>query len=341
MTTLGQAVARRKIVLKAIVDEYVNSCAPVASGTIVTRHHLGVSSATVRKDMASLEEDGLIFQPHLSAGRVPLDAGYRYFVQELLPVKQLTRAEAEYLESGFMSTVPDEEVLLEIAQKVLVSFLGNVAFVILSLDHPVRLEAVTIVPREGNVARMIVAVTGAPVVDRYVSGFSPDEAAMLERYAREMTDTLAGLQAAQIEALPPPDAGVKFHVRVVLIDSMREAERARSGSLHYVGLSRMIEQPEFKDVDLLKRAVGLLESGELAAKLVPYVEHSDGVRVFIGGEALESMRDCTAVVAKWGAEAERGIIGVLGPSRMVYRRAIGAVRNVAEAVGERVDALAG
>lgn len=341
MTTASEALDRRKAILTAIVDDYVASCAPVASGQLVKKHSLGVSSATVRKDMAQLEDEGFIYQPHLSAGRVPSYAGYRYFVGRLLRSTNLTAQESSAIQSRIRTAPPEVEAVLEIARAVLAGFLGNVAFVALPGGRTVRLESVTIIPQGAGSVRLVVELYGAPAQDRLIAGLPDAGSSQIEMYGREITDLLAGKNASEIDALPQPESRFKCELRLVITATMRALDRRPFGNILYIGLAKMIEQPEFREVSLVRRAAKLLESGDILEALGPQAETKAKVTVVIGGDDMEFLCDYSTVMAPYAFDEEVGILGVLGPSRMPYRRTIGAVRQVAETVSSFSAAGAG
>ena len=253
MTTKEEASDRRKAVLGAIVEDYVASCIPVASGRLLERHDLGVSSATVRKDMARLEDEGLVIQPHLSAGRIPSHSGYRLFVEQLLPSTDLRGPEKWTIRSAFRVAPFDVEELLQLATAVLANFLGNVAFVTLPASGTVTLRSCAVIPHEPGVVRMVAELHGAPPQDRIINGLATDEPEKLEMYGREISDLLAGKNVSEIEEFPAPRARFKCEILLVLVSTMREIERRRYGDVHYVGLGNMIRQPEFHEVSLVQR----------------------------------------------------------------------------------------
>ncbi|MCY3800631.1 MAG: heat-inducible transcriptional repressor HrcA [Chloroflexi bacterium] len=332
MTTSAQASDRRRAILQTIVEDYVRSCIPVASGRLVKRYELGVSSATVRKDMAHLEEEGLVFQPHRSAGRIPTEAGYRLFVEELLSSTELRPPERDTIRSSFRVSPLGLEDLLQFAASILSDFVGNVAFVVRPAGGPIRLKRVTIVPQENSSVRMIAELTGAPPQDRLIRGLTHSEPSSLQIYGRQISDELTGKNVAEIEKWPVPRARYKYEILFVLVSTMRELERRRFGYVQYVGLATMIQQPEFNKVSLVQRGVQMLEDGDLVEYLGPPATDADGVLVHIGDRNSEILRDYSVVLSSYDSHNHGGFLGVLGPNRMPYRRTIGAVRQVTKTV---------
>lgn len=291
-----------------------------------------MSSATVRKDMAHLEEEGLVFQPHRSAGRIPTDAGYRLFVEELLASTHLRAPEKETITSSFRVSPLGVEDLLQFAAAVLSNFVGNVAFVALPTGGPVTLKKVTIVPQQSGSVRMVAELTGVPPQDQLIRGLAHSEPSSLEMYGRQMSDELTGKNLAEIENWPVPRARYKYEILFVLVSTMRELERRRFGYVHYVGLATMIRQPEFNQVSLVERGVQMLEDGDLVAYLGPRATDADGVSVHIGDRDSAVLRDYSVVLSSYDSDDRGGYLGVLGPNRMPYRRTIGAVRQVTQTV---------
>jgi heat-inducible transcriptional repressor len=332
---------RKLDVLRAIVEDYVSTNEPVGSKMLVERHQLGVSPATIRNDMGALEDEGYITQPHTSAGRVPTDKGYRLFVDKLSTVKPLTPAERRAIEEFLLGAVDLEDVvnrsvrlLAQLTQQVAV-----VQYPSLARSSVRHLEIV----RLSETRLMIVLITDTGRVEQRVvelpSGLSEDEVSDLRS---AFNARIAGRRLAEAATLMtdlpetvPPDARPNL---VALISTVLEtlvervdervvlagtANLARGGALDFPGTIRPVLEALEEHVVLL-RLLGVSSD--------PHTVH-----VSIGGEnPHEGLQSASVVTTGYGADASTAVasLGVLGPTRMDYPGAMGAVRAVARYVGQ-------
>jgi heat-inducible transcriptional repressor len=329
---------RRLAVLRAIVEDYVHTREPVGSKALVDRHALGVSPATIRNDMAALEEEGLIAQPHTSAGRIPTDKGYRLFVDRLSTVKPLSAPEKKAI-----ATLLDGAVDLDDVVDRTVRLLAQLTHQVAVVQYPSLTRStvrhVELVP-VGNGRLLVVLITNTGRVEqRFVDvGPDPGEWTLTELRAR-LNTAVAGRRLTEVRPLvadlptvfPPEDRGF---VRVVLeaLDDTLAVDReerlvlagtanlARAGTDFGGSIGPVLEALE-EQVVLLKLLT------EMAAD-------TGGIGVRIGHEHQHAGLTETAVVASgYGGEGEVvARLGVLGPTRMDYPTTIAAVRAVARYV---------
>ena len=329
---------RRLAVLRAIVEDYVQTREPVGSKALVDRHALGVSPATIRNDMAALEEEGLIAQPHTSAGRVPTDKGYRLFVDRLSAVKPLSVAEKRAIER-FLDGALDLHDILSRTVRLLAQLTHQVAVVQYPSLTRSTVRHVELVPLGGG-RLLVVLITNTGRVEQRFADLGTDvpEPTLADLRAR-LNAAVSGRRltevAALVELLParfsPEERGLVRHVLDVLEDTLaveREerivlagtANLARSGTDFAGSIGPVLEALE-EQVVLLKLLT------EMAADT-----GSIGIR--IGREHQHAGLTETAVVASgYGGEGEVvARLGVLGPTRMDYPTTIAAVRAVARYV---------
>lgn len=334
---------RRLEVLRAIVQDYVRTSEPVGSKTLLERHQLGVSAATVRNDMAVLEEEGLITAPHTSAGRVPTDAGYRLFVDRLSAIKPLTKAERVAIER-FLQDAVDLDDVVGRTTRLLSSLTHQVAVMQYpSLSHS-TVRHVELVPVGGNRLMVVLIANTGRVEQRVVDvgrDLGAEEGAVADLRSRingaavghpftAMTARLSDVVAA----VPPEDRTVAEAVAHALADAAAEdveervvlagtANLARVGSDFPTSLSSVLDALE-EHVVLLRLMSGM---SALAAE--------DAVAVSIGHEnTYEPLRTTSVVATRYGVS---GGLGVVGPTRMDYPQAMAAVRAVAYYVADILD----
>ncbi|WP_214368973.1 heat-inducible transcriptional repressor HrcA [Pseudonocardia sp. H11422] len=329
---------RRFAVLQAIVADYVSTHEPVGSRAIVDRHNLGVSSATVRNDMAVLEEDGLIAQPHTSAGRVPTDKGYRAFVDRLTQVKPLSGAERRAVQA-FLEGAVDLDDVLRRSVRLLAQLTRQVAVVqypTLTRSTVRHLEVVSLTPAR----LMLVLITDSGRVDQRVVDLgevlSDDDVATLRALINGALGgrPLAAASAAVAELpekVPVELRNVVTTLSTVLIETLVEHPEERLVLGGTANLTRNVA--DFPGS--LRQVLEALEEQVVVLKLLAAAQDPGLVTVRIGEEnEVEEMRATSVVSIGYGAGTVLGGIGVVGPTRMDYPGTIAAVHAVARYVGE-------
>jgi heat-inducible transcriptional repressor len=334
---------RRFEVLRAIVADYVSNHEPVGSKAIVDRHNLGVSSATVRNDMAALEEEGYIAQPHTSAGRVPTDKGYRLFVDRLSEVKPMSVAERRAIES-FIGGALDLDDVLRRSVRLLAQLTRQVAIVqypTLSKSTVRHVEVVLLTPAR----LMLVLITDTGRVDQRIVELGDvvtDDA--VGRLRTVLNSTMVGerltdatSKVAELPEQAPTDMrDLMTRVCSVLIESLVEHPEERLVLGGTANLTRSVA--DFPGS--LRQVLEALEEQVVVLKLLAVSRDAGTVTVRIGEEnEAQEMRSTSVVSVGYGTGATMlGGMGVVGPTRMDYPGTIAAVRAVAHYVG---DILAG
>ncbi|MCP2260855.1 heat-inducible transcription repressor HrcA [Streptoalloteichus tenebrarius] len=333
------AEERRFEVLRAIVADYVSSHEPVGSKAIVERHNLGVSSATVRNDMAALEEEGYITQPHTSAGRVPTDKGYRVFVDRLSQLKPLSSAERRAIQT-FLDGALDLDDVLRRSVRLLAQLTRQVAVVqypTLTRSTVRHLEVVTITPAR----LMLVLITDTGRVDQKIVDLgdvvSEDDVARLRTslnaamVGQRLPDASARVSELPDEA-PPELRDTMTRVCTVLIESLVEHPEERLVLGGTANLTR--NAADFPNS--LRQVLEALEEQVVVLKLLAAARDAAHVVVRIGGEnEAEDLRSTSVVSIGYGRSGDvLGGMGVVGPTRMDYPGTMAAVHAVAAYVGE-------
>ncbi|GEL24657.1 heat-inducible transcription repressor HrcA [Pseudonocardia sulfidoxydans NBRC 16205] len=329
---------RRFAVLQAIVADYVSTQEPVASRTIVERHNLGVSSATVRNDMAVLEEDGLIAQPHTSAGRIPTDKGYRLFVDKIAEVKPLSSAERRAVQT-FLDGAVDLDDVLRRSVRLLAQLTRQVAVVqypTLTRSTVRHLEVVALTPAR----LMLVLITDSGRVDQRVVDLGDvlsddDVAAVRTHLNAALVGRPPAAASAAVAELPdkvPSDLrDVVLTLSTVLIETLVEHPEERLVLGGTANLTRNVA--DFPGS--LRQVLEALEEQVVVLKLLAAAQDPGLVTVRIGEEnEVEDLRATSVVSIGYGAGTVLGGMGVLGPTRMDYPGTIAAVHAVARYVGD-------
>ena len=334
---------RRLKVLSAIVTDYVRTREPVGSRALAERYRLGVSPATIRNDMASLEDEGYIHQPHTSAGRVPTEKGYRLFVDEIARVKPLSSPERRAI-TALLSGAVDLEQIVARTVRVLAQLTGQLAVVEYpslrrtALRHlelvalgPTRVLLV-IITDTGRVEQRTVSVPAGRVIDPLAleSLRTRMNAALVGRIATDVVPILASLA----EGVPEEERLLLAAVSDGLVEALRPDGEERIVVAGTANLAR--STPDFSSLgpllDAVEEQVVLLRLfAEDAASGLPRSRENEGMRVSIGSENRDdALAEASVVTASYGAGAgDVAHLGVIGPTRMDYPAAMAAVRAVA------------
>ncbi len=350
---MAQLTQRQEYLLNLIVREYVNAPTPVSSKALVERYNLAVSSATVRNDMAALEEEGLIAAPHTSAGRVPTEAGYRYFVQKLIGESELTPAEQRTIRHQFHQSRLDIEEWLRLATSVLAHTAHSASLITLPVASRARFKHLELVHTQGRLVLMILVLGGGDVRQQMLTLAEPVSQEELSQVAGQITAACAGCLASDIRARSAHQTALEAEITELVADLLDRADKGHRLT-YYDGLSNILDpsyvlnrlevsDPQereeilhaLEEVDSpgALQTLRLLEEQNLLEEILAEALAPDeqGVQVVIGGEGRwEELRHIAMILSHYGVHGQAmGTLGVLGPVRLHYGRAISAVRYVA------------
>lgn len=337
---------RRALILRAIVSHYVGTGEPVGSKVLVERYRLGVSPATVRNEMAALEESGYIYHPHTSAGRIPTDAGYRYFVDEMPEGARLPAAEAHRIRQFFIEPRWELEDALRQTASLLSSLTNHAAVVFAPALDRSLIKHVELVGLAGGRA-MLIAVTDTGRVENHVL-FPPEGAADddLARVGELLNKRLSGVPLEDAAATMRSTSGdFPDSLRAVVVAAAEAFEQPPDEKTHerffLEGTANIVDETQFSDLESVRRVIGALEHRRLLLEVLADALSLGSVSVRIGAENQASeMQLCSVVAAPYGAgESTLGSLGIVGPTRMDYRRTIAAVHEVSSHLGHMLSGL--
>lgn len=334
--------ARKLTVLRAIVSEHVRTGQPVGSKRVVEVARLDVSAATVRTEMAALEELGYITQPHTSAGRVPTDAGYRRYVDDLADGRELDEAHRELVEE-LLGSPRDLEDLLARTSSVLTQLTRLVSLVIAPATDAARLKLVELVGLTPLSALLLLVADTGRVEKRTVELPPGTTEADLDRVRTVLVEQVRGRRLAEVHPtittlLDEAPGELRELLRAVLEAT---AYDLADDTIHHVvvGGQASLAGDETFERDQLSRVLQLLEERVTLARLLAEATSDDAPTVRIGGEnEVEDLRSASLVAQRYQL-VTAGSLGVLGPTRMDYGRVLATVRAVAEQLQERLSDL--
>ena len=348
---LGPLDLRSQAILRAVIEEYVTTVQPVGSQALVERYGLGVSSATVRNILAELEMAGLLTHPHTSAGRVPTDAGYRFYVESIAETLPLPAVEQLMIRHQFGQVEFANEHWFRLAATTLASATHAAGIATPAKSVAGRVRRVDLVAINERLASLILVLREGTVKQVLLTFDDPVDQDALNRTARQLNELVGDLTAAEIgrrlasraTALPgsPPLPALVLRVAERIQRTMQEFDAATIEEVFSDGLLNVMAAPEFAQSEKLRRVFAALENRVVLGGLVGSVAGSGRVQVFIGEEnAAADMHEVSLVLAAYGRPGHAiGVVGVLGPTRMSYPQAIGTVGFVSGLMNELVEHL--
>jgi heat-inducible transcriptional repressor len=328
---------RQRTILRVLVEQYVSTVRPVASEVLAGQYDLGVSPATIRNTLADLERLGYITQPHTSAGRVPSDKGYRYFVEHLMGSAALPLDEQRTIQHQFHQVQMNVEEWSHLAAAVLARLVRNAAVVTPPQSTAARLKHFELLSLTETSVMVVLVAHDGTISQQLLTLDEPWDQERLSVLAGHLNRLWRDLTGPQLAETPAPDdlAPLARQVGTVLGGLLARLEEPGGAGIYREGLSHMLEQPEFRETDRMRQMFELLEGGGVLLSIIPAVRASAGVQVIIGDEHQnDQMRHCSVVVARYGlADQVSGVLGVVGPTRMPYGRAVSSVRYLADLLG--------
>ena len=339
---------RHQNILKATIKHYIATAEPVASKTLAQQYDFNVSSATIRSVMGRLEEAGLLYQPHTSAGRVPSDSGYRTYVDRLIvPDEKIDKEIQTILQQELQVAKASFEALLQRAAKILATLSGYIALITFPQNLNSILRHLQLVKVASDRVMLIVVtdcyqtqsiLIESPLQEDKASELTIDRE--LELLSNFLNRELTGRSLTEIVALDWTEIDREFAQYAdfldLLLNQLKSLQASNSSPIIIQGIAELLRQPEFSQLEQVQTLLSLLEEQErLSPVIFTLPQSADFLRrvsIKIGTENhLEPMRICTLVSANYYQDdLPVGSVGILGPKRMLYENAIALVENMAD-----------
>ncbi len=343
---------RKQEILRALVEEYIHGATPVASETLVRKYGMNFSSATVRHELAGLEEANLIYQPHTSAGRVPTDLGYRYFVEHLVQESALALDEQRLIRHQFYQVQDQLDQWVRLTASVMAHLLHSAAVMTPPRSSEGRLKHFEVLSVTELSAHMVLVLSDGTVNQQRLLLDRPIGQEEFSVSALRLNQLFENKNALEIrEMLGKLDLSASEHLIGSTIMRILEQHGDPIGDTFYrEGVVNILDQPEFTSMgaeqdrsERVRKVMSVLEQHRFLPALTSHLRDVEGVQVIIGGEnEWDEMRDVSLVVARYGQEGKiGGLLGVIGPTRMQYGRAIAVVRYMARVMNELLAEMYG
>ncbi|MCD8511966.1 MAG: heat-inducible transcriptional repressor HrcA [Bacillus sp. (in: Bacteria)] len=319
---------RQLLILKAIIDDYITHAEPVGSRSVSKRDDMEYSPATIRNEMSDLEELGFLEKPHSSAGRVPSQKGYRYYVDHLLSPRELTSKEVSGIKSAFRERFSEVEQVIQQSAKILSNLTSYTSIVLGPEVFESTLKQIQIIPISDESAVAIIVTDTGHVENQTVTipkGLNVNE---LEKVVNIINAKLKGVPLFHLRNKLSTEIGKVLEKYIDQYDSVmmllnKTFVSQQHGKVFFSGKTNILAQPEFNNVERVKSLFNIFEEDALVSKL--FRSEDKGITIKIGQENhFEPFDDCTIITATYTIDGKHmGTVGVLGPTRMEYRRVIG------------------
>ena len=337
---------RKKAILKAVVDAHIENGEPVGSKAL-TSSGFALSSATIRNEMAELEAMGYLVQPHTSAGRVPTDLGYRFYVDALMQDYSLTSTEITELNRVLKEKTAELDRIIKEAGKVVSSLTNYTSIALSPRQMGSSIKRFSVTPVDSRKFLLVVILDNSQARTKFVNCEDPIPEASLMRLESLLNVYVAGRDVKDITLSVIMEMEAQMGRFASLITPIVRyvieiaSGHTGGGDLRFDGVDRLLEYPEYSDTQSLREMLGLIENNDELASLVTEADNSSDVSVYIGKESsMSALRNSSMVFKKIVVNGEVvGAIGVIGPARMDYSKVISTIRYLSDSIEGRISEL--
>jgi heat-inducible transcriptional repressor len=344
---------RKKRILRAVIDQYIQTAEPVGSKAIAAAIGMNISPATIRNEMADLESLGLLEQPHTSAGRIPTALGYRIYVNELMDEHRLSTQETEIINRALQSRIQQLDKLLSDAGRLTSQLTSYPAYALAASVTVITISRFDLIYIDTGDFIIVVLLSNKTVKNKLVHLPFPVERALLNKlqalfnasFTNITEDKITPVLLTATERASGDVIGLTAIIAAFAIEILSETKTRET---HITGASNLLEYPEYRDVDKAQRLLRYLSDENELARL-PVPEDNGGMKITIGPENLaEELRDSSVIVARYDAgDSMEGLIGVVGPTRMDYSKVAARLAYIARGLswlfsgGDKLPGLPG
>ena len=335
---------RQKLILALVIRDYIDHAQPVGSKKLVDKYGLNFSPATVRNEMVALTEYGFLHQPHTSAGRVPTEEGYRYFVRQLMGQTDLAPQTKRTITHQFYQAGQDIDHWLRLAASILAHQSQAASIVTAPYPEEARFKHIELISTIGRQVLMVLVLSGGDVRQQVLTLAEPVAQVILSSTALQLNQLCEGMDKQQIKALVNQMHALEQDILNLIVEEMNRTGVILDGEVYRDGLTNVLAEPEFAEAGLARRALKVFEERTLLQDLLSstiLTTNVGGVQVLIGGEGnWEELRECSVILGRYGVPGlATGTLGILGPIRMSYGHSISTVRFVADLLSNLVIEL--
>lgn len=338
---------RQRDILKALVQEYISTADPVGSETVRQVGKLEVSSATIRNELAALEKAGYVYQPYTSAGRVPTAEGYRYFVEELMDRVNLSLPERRMIGHQFHQMRLNLDQWMSLTAAVLAHTARAASLVTPPHAKSAYFKHLELIGINDVMCLMILVLQDGSIHQEMLGMADPIDQETLTQTSRKLNLLLKNSSAEEIRENKDSELtaleGLTRQVLDRVVDIMESIDRDAISKIYRDGLENMFREPEFKDAEKMQQLIEIQKQHSLLEPILTGILNSNGIQVIIGGEEpYEEINNLSLVLSRYGIrDRASGVLGIMGPRRMPYGRAISTVRYVTRLMDELISNVYG
>ncbi len=339
---------KRKVkILKAIIASYIDNAEAVGSRTISKKYELGVSPATIRNEMSDLEEMGFLVQPHASAGRIPTDKAYRYYVDDLWKkVQDPSNTNLDQLRNIIEDKSNELDSVFKNSVRILSQFTKYTSFIVAPQLKQSVIKRIQLVPITDTKLLLLIILQNNIVKQVTFRMSSPIPFDQMDKISAALSEKLYGYKLEDIDSIKDSLIEQLYHVREHSNDSLMELlpylmdqiSKLEEINVYSDGITNILDLPEYNDVVKAREFISFVEDKSSLAKLLQFVGEND-LAISIGHEnQYEALRDCSLITATYKFNGKLiGKIGVIGPTRMDYSKVISTVKSMSEAMNEIIN----
>lgn len=341
---------RKLKILQAIIDDYINTAEPVGSRTIAKKHELGLSSATIRNEMADLEEMGFLEQPHTSAGRVPSNKGYRLYVDKLMQINELTENEIEKIKNEMDIRINELSQIIRTASVMMSKLTKYTSMAVTPQIKQSAIKAIQLVPIEPGKALLII-VTDSNIVRncmiRVPDNLAPDYIIQVSNLLNDKLKgyTLEMLKSRVISSEIEQLASLPYSLVKPIFDGIEDLITAIDQPEVYLeGTTNILNFPEFREIQKAKEFLDVLDEKKIISDiLINNLDRHNDIIIQIGNEnVIDSIKECSLVTTSYNVgDKVIGTIGIIGPTRMEYSKVVSSMNYIRKKINQEILKLLG
>ena len=331
---------RKQAILRAVVKEFTTSAVPVGSQALQSRYFVNLSSATIRSELAELADLGYLAQPHTSAGRVPTDSGYRYFVDFLMDLETIPEQVGSFIDHELRQAPADVQGMVEKVAMTLAAVTQNASVASAPQGSQARIKHLDLVSLEPTEVLLILLLEGNLLRQQVVTVTQEATQAELTALTARFNSTLSGQGSEDARRLyDSAELGLEKELLGRVVTVLDIYEQGSESLVVHDGVRNLLRQPEFAESSRLHQVLEVLEETRYLAALLQELVGSSDLQVVIGSENQTSqLRACTVVLTTYGPSRRlKGVLGVVGPTRMDYGQTVGRLQAVARHASERMS----
>jgi heat-inducible transcriptional repressor len=332
---------RKQAILRAVVQEFTTSAVPVGSQALQNRYFLNLSSATIRAELAELADLGYLAQPHTSAGRIPTDSGYRYFVDFLMDLEAVPDRVGSYIDSELRGPA-DMQGMVERVAMTVAAVTQNASVVSAPQGSQARVKHVDLVSLEPKEVLLILLLEGNMLRQQVLEVTQAATQAELTRLAARLNTSLAGRGSEDVrQGYEGAALGLEKEVLGRIVAALDQYEKGAESLVVHDGVRNLLRQPEFAESSRVQQVLEVLEETRYLTVLLHELIGESDLQIVIGSEnASSQLQGCAVVLTTYGPSNRlKGVLGVIGPTRMAYSQTVARLQAVARSASERMAEL--